>query len=113
MFFDLMFFPSLPLVHVWGSSFFHFGGSFRFVHVPLFQRNGLIRSLIIIIITHKLRNQKKRERVEIPFYPTHPNTKKARSWLDNSGKKGRCGGESTARGRQGEGKVRTADFETD
>ena len=74
-----MFFPFLPLVHVWGSSFFHFGGSFRFVHVPLFQRNGMIRSLIIIIITGAeipTEIKRERERVEIPFYPTHPKPKR-------------------------------------
>ena len=111
MFFDLMFFPSLPLVYVWGSSFFHFGGSFRFVHVPLFQRNGMIRSLIIIIIEQELKSRQKseeRERVEIPFYPTHPKPKPKRpgaGWITAERKAGAGG---RARHGAGKGKARCA-----
>ena len=106
MFFDLMFFPFLPLVYVWGSSFFHFGGSFRFVHVPLFQRNGMIRSLIIITQGGPDRNQKRERESRNPFLPHPPKTKKARAGWITAERKAGAGGR--ARHGAGKGKARCA-----
>ena len=111
MFFDLMFFPFLPL-YMCGAPHSSISGFVPFrPRAPVPEKRDDPILIIIIITGAEIPTEiKERERVEILFTP--PKTKKARAgWITAERKAG--AGESTARGGQGEGKVRTADFETD